>query len=178
MDDKKVEEVRKIAEEKFSDQFVRNHIRPVMKSAEYLLDYYPDACGNCVIAAVWLQDIVHDETGYDGERHHVMSARKSESILRELNVSSEDINKVTEAVRCHRFKGVPYPEKIEAKILFSANYMANSEEKTLFGKPVREVEEDRIKKRFLLPEAGTRYEDDRIDRLREKYGVEEDENEN
>jgi len=179
MEDAVVEDVKSMAEEAFSAQFIRNHLKPVLENVEYLLDFYPEAEENCVRAAVWLQDIVHRETGYNGERHHVESARKAEGILRERGVSSQDINRVTESIRCHRMNRVPYPEKIEAKILFSANYMASSEEKTLFGRPVRELEavegeeKDSIKQKFLLPEAGARYGDSKIEKLRKKYGVDD-----
>ena len=181
MEDRVVEEAKNMAEDKFSAQFIRNHIRPVLENVEHLLEFYPEACANCVKAAVWLQDIVHRETGYTGERHHVESARKAEGFLRDMRVPSKEINKVTEAIRCHRARGVPYPDRIEAKILFSANYMASSEEETLFGRPVRELEaiegeeEDSIKRRFLLPEAGARYGDSKIDKLRKKYGVDDSE---
>lgn len=173
MDDDTLEEIMEICENKFSPHFIRNHVKPVLENVDYLLNYHPSADENCLKASVWLQDIIHKETGYKGNKHHVESARKASKILRELDVSSDEINCITDAIRCHRFKGVPYPEKLESKIVFSANYMANSEVKTLFGKPVEQVEEDRIKKRFLLPEAGAKYEDDRIDRLKEKYGVDD-----
>ncbi len=169
MEEKFLERIIEIAEEKYPRTFVRKKVEKLLEKVDYLIDYYPEADKNCVKAAAWLQFIIHPRFGYKGDRHHVAAARKSSSILREMGVKGKDITKISDAIRAHRAKGVPYPERIEAKILFSANYMAGTEIKTLFGKVVEDMEEGWIKKKFILPEAGGRYERDKIERLKEKY---------
>ncbi len=170
MEDRVLEEVKEIARERYPKVFIRKKVKKVVEKVEYLLDYYPEASGNCVKAAAWLQFYIHPRFGYSGDRQNIAAAHKASSILQELGVSSKDINKVSRAIRAHRIKGVPYPEKLESKILFSANYMAGTSVQTLFGRVVDEKEEDKIKKKYILPEAGSRYEMDKIDRLKEKYG--------
>jgi len=164
-----LDEIRLVAEEIYPRTFVRKKVEKILEKVDFLLDYYPEADENCVKAAAWLQFIVHPRFGYKGDRYHVACARKASSILKDMGVKSKDITKIADAIRAHRAKGVPYPERIEAKILFSANYMAGTEIKTLFGKVVEDMEEGWIKKKFILPEAGGRFEDDKIDRLKEKY---------
>lgn len=171
MEESKLEETVSYCRERYPKHFVRNKVEKLVEKAEYLLENYEEADKNCVIAAAWLQFLHHPDTGYNGERYHVASARAATNYLRGIGVDNKDANTVGDAVRSHRPMGLPYPESIESRILFSANYLAGTEVKKVFGRVVKDIDEDATKKKFLLPEAATGYEKDKIDRLRQKYDV-------
>ncbi|MGR0480860.1 MAG: HD domain-containing protein [Candidatus Electronema sp. V4] len=56
-----------------------------------------------------------------GVCHAETGAELAESILRELNYSTDDRAAICHCIRAHRFRGCTQPESLEAKILFDAD---------------------------------------------------------
>ncbi len=70
--------------------------------------------------------LLHDCDGSDPAsqnraEHHMLSAKKAGTILKELGWEEEDIQKVQHCIRAHRFRKSEEPHTIEAKSLFDAD---------------------------------------------------------
>ncbi len=79
---------------------------------------------NILKAAALLHDIArieedNDQTGKTD--HAVLGAKKAEIILKELEFSKEEIEKIKHCILSHRFRSNEKPETKEAQILFDAD---------------------------------------------------------
>lgn len=126
-----VEEVKqkilKLAKENNLQWFYNLHQIEVVKSAEELLKYYPQADKEVVMLACWLHDIVHytAKTAEDIKKvkpnHHVEGGLMAKKILTEFGLDEIKIEKVKKCVERHR-NNSDYPaENIEEKILVAAD---------------------------------------------------------
>ncbi len=73
--------------------------------------------------AVLLHDIARDEEFKSKGRvcHAEKSAILARKILEKYKIDEDKIDKITECIRCHRFKTDDAPKSIEAKVLFDAD---------------------------------------------------------
>ncbi len=62
-----------------------------------------------------------DPTSQNRAEHHLLSAKKAKTILKDLGWEEEDIQKVQHCIRAHRFRKSEEPQTIEAKSLFDAD---------------------------------------------------------
>lgn len=120
MDIKLVEE---FAKTKF-DSFLEEHVRSVVKCALELCEYYPEADKKVVEIAAWLHDVVHAPE-YTGDQHAVESAKVAKEFLQSMDLGEEKIKKIIHCIEAHRTSTEPWPETIEAKIVFSADNMSH-----------------------------------------------------
>ncbi|MBU2052961.1 MAG: HD domain-containing protein [Nanoarchaeota archaeon] len=123
----KIDEVRKIAKEKYDKSDYHYHILPVVKNALLLADKLK-ADKEVIEIAAWLHDIGRAISRNDFEKeneHHIVGEKESIKILNKLGYEKDFIRKVSHCVLTHRGRKEPDPETIEAKIVSSADAMAH-----------------------------------------------------
>ncbi|MBR7131708.1 MAG: HD domain-containing protein [Lentisphaeria bacterium] len=100
-----------------------DHTLRVMKNAEMLLTYHPDADREIVMLAALLHDIARpEEDASKGKRCHAMLAYEMvPGILKDAGFPEHIARKVALAVKTHRFRGKNEPESLEADLVFDAD---------------------------------------------------------
>ena len=107
--------------------FIENHIKPVVKNAEYILDTEPlaqTADRVVVMTASWLHDIQRVDKPDEIARHEEVGAEIAAEVLKSFGASDELIAAVYDCVLCHEAE-TRQPKTIEAKILCTADAMAH-----------------------------------------------------
>lgn len=98
------------------------HIMRVLKLAKQIHTMEPQTNWRIIRAAVLLHDI-EGATGNKEQRleHQETSAIFAAQFLSKKNWPENDIQAVCHAIKAHRFRKLPNPETIEAKIVFDAD---------------------------------------------------------
>ncbi len=165
-----IEEIRKIAEERYCKDDFGYHVIAVVKNALLLAEKL-GADLEVVEAAAWLQDIglthkKRNELEIENE-HHLLGAKEARKRLKEIGRDEEFIKKVEHCVLTHRGRKGPEPESPEAKIVACADAMAHFDTfldlfnyflqtNDSFEKAIIEIEkkmERNWNKKLTLPEA-------------------------
>ena len=122
-----IEEVRKIAEERYCREDFKYHILPVVKNALLLAERLK-ANSEVVEAAAYLHDVgrTSERKEYKAENdHHLLGAEEARKILEGLGCDKEFMEKVAHCVLAHRGRKGSEPESLEAKIIYCADAMAH-----------------------------------------------------
>ena len=124
-------EIEKLAKKNGLLWFYNLHQIEVIKYADKLLNIYKKADREIVLISCWLHDIAHyharnsKEILAVKENHHITGAAMAEKILKQYNLTDEEIDKVKRCIICHRNK-VPYqPKTLEEKIMTVADTMSH-----------------------------------------------------
>jgi uncharacterized protein len=122
-----IEEVRKIARQRYCKDDFKYHIMPVVKNALLLAEKL-NADLEVVETASYLHDIGRSSEREDYEvenDHHLLGEEETRKILGKLDCDKEFIEKVAHCVLTHRGRKQPEPESLEAKIVACADAMAH-----------------------------------------------------
>ncbi len=122
-----IEEIKRIAQQRYSENDFRYHILPVVKNALLLSDRLV-ADRAVVEAAAYLHDIGRAVERVEYRRdndHHIAGSEESRKILTELGADEMFIGKVCHCVLAHRGRKGPDPETLEAEIVNCADAMAH-----------------------------------------------------
>ena len=100
-----------------------DHTLRVLKNAEKLLTFIPEAKADIVRLSCLLHDIARPEedAGQGKCCHAELSAVYAGTILKNAGVETDIIEQVVNAIRRHRFRRGEAPDTIEAKILYDAD---------------------------------------------------------
>ena len=99
-----------------------DHTLRVCRNADKLLAELPEADGNVVRLAALLHDIARpEEKGSTRICHARRGAKMAEKILRGLKVEKSLTEKITAAVRTHRYRDNNAPGSLEAQIVYDAD---------------------------------------------------------
>ncbi|MCX6742081.1 MAG: HD domain-containing protein [Candidatus Pacearchaeota archaeon] len=163
-----MEEVEKFVRSKLLPYFVEVHVKVVLKEAEYLLNFYPNADKEVVKYGCWLHDVgikfgEKNVEGYarvdkSGEPHHLASLRLAKEFLKTTNLPEDKVRNILHCVESHRTSTPPDPETIEAKIVASADNLAHF---VMAGFMIKMWEKESVVRKlkrdlefpFMLPEA-------------------------
>lgn len=107
--------------------YLPRHLTQVERWARRLLQEYPEALGEVVLASVWIHD-VGLLTGPDETDHAINSEVETKKFLPTVGADEDYVSRVAHCVRAHRCRDVQ-PETIEAKILAvsdSASHMTDT----------------------------------------------------
>jgi len=98
-----------------------DHIERVYKLCQ-IIGKAEGADADLLLTAALLHDCDgSDPTQNNRAEHHLLSAEKAGRILRDMEWTDEDIQKVQHCIRAHRFRQSEPPQTIEAKCLFDAD---------------------------------------------------------
>lgn len=126
--EKQIEQIIQVVQQRYSNDFWKYHILPVLKNALALAKQIPETKEKIVEMAVYLHDIARFLTpGKLGlnEDHHIVGTQMAKKLLEEYGYDSEFIEQVGRCILSHRGKRGPAPETIEAKIVACADAMAH-----------------------------------------------------
>ena len=101
-----------------------DHVFRVHKLCLFIADHEKDVDLEVLIPAALLHDIARVKESKDntGEIDHaVLGAEMAEVVLKSLNYSNNEIEKIKHCITAHRFRSGNEPKIIEAKILFDAD---------------------------------------------------------
>jgi putative nucleotidyltransferase with HDIG domain len=127
MSDKKIEQVRKIAEERYTKEDYDYHILPVLKNS-LLLANKLNADKKVVEVSALLHDIgraFDRNKSVRKNEHHVIGEKETEKILNELGFEKDFTEKVKHCVLAHRGRAEIKRETLEAEIIACADAMAH-----------------------------------------------------
>ncbi len=122
-----IEQIRKIAEERYCRADFKYHILPVVKNALLLAEKL-EADLKVVETAAYLHDIgrASEREEYKASNdHHLLGAKEARKILEDLGCGKEFVEKVSYCVLTHRGRKEPEPESLEEKIVACADAMAH-----------------------------------------------------
>jgi len=122
-----IEQIKKIAKERYCREDFKYHILPVVKNALLLAEKL-NADQEVVEAAAYLHDIgrVCEREEYNPENdHHLLGVEETRKILGGLGCGKEFVEKVAHCVLTHRGRKDPDPKSLEAKIIACADAMAH-----------------------------------------------------
>ena len=124
---KNKEKIIKLCKESYSDEDYKYHILPVVEYS-LLLAKRLDADLEVVEISAYLHDIgraIKRNEFVKENEHHIIGAKETKKILKELGYDEEFIKKVEHCVLAHRGRKEPDPETLEAEIISCADAMAH-----------------------------------------------------
>lgn len=151
-------ELKEVVKGYYVEKLFQIHVETVVDKAEWLLEKYPEADREVVIAACYLHDVVHPTSGYEADDHNIASASKAREILSDFDVGEGKMESIVECIKCHRSSRPPAPDSIEAKIVASSDNLAHFDNYEFLANfkseewANRKLKRD-ISKDFMLPEA-------------------------
>ena len=100
-----------------------DHVCRVMRNAEQLLTFHPQADKEVVMLAALLHDIARPEEEASRGKvcHAVLGAEMVPGFLRKNGFPEELVAPVSMAVKTHRFRGKNEPQSLEADLIFDAD---------------------------------------------------------
>ena len=123
--------IRQLAEQNNFDWFYKLHQVEIVRAAEDLLVYYPNANRDVIILACWLHDIMHytaktpEEIMQVKTNHHIDGAVKARQILPEFMLPDDMIEQVAKCIERHRNRDDHTAETIEEKIVAAADSLSH-----------------------------------------------------
>ncbi len=97
-----------------------DHIRRVLALAERIAT--AEGAERVIVrTAALLHDWGRAEADATGRNHAAVAAERAAALLRERGASPDFIAAVTHAIAAHRFRTLPEPRTLEAKVLFDAD---------------------------------------------------------
>ena len=166
---------------------VDGHIKTVVKEAEWLCGFYPEADRETVLASAWLHEIGQTLSGIldygrkarekreADEEHHLRGSRMAREYLTSKRFPEERIQEVLHCIESHRTSRPPDPRTIEAKIVASADNLSHFVDFDhivgIIGleEALKKLERD-LSAEFMLSEA-TRRAEDLFHQIRSRHGV-------
>lgn len=101
-----------------------DHVMRVYKLALHIAQFEKNVDLDILIPATLLHDIARTKESEDLTGiidHAVLGSQLSVDILKNLNYTKEEIEKITHCILTHRYRTGNEPQSIEAKILFDAD---------------------------------------------------------
>jgi hypothetical protein len=125
--DKRVGKIKELVKKECSflgkdlNWFYETHLLAVEKCAKFLLQKLPKADKDLVMLLVWLHDLQRVRQ-INGD-HEKIGAKEAEKVMKDFDYNNETIEKVKNAILCHRCK-TRMPKTLEEKILATADAMS------------------------------------------------------